>query len=101
MGWRECCVMEERIRFVIQVLEGDSVASLCREFGISRKTGYKFLKRYKEFGMEALRDQNRRPLRNANKLSHSIEELILSLKTEKPDWGPENSVNDLSESIRI
>lgn len=79
--------MEERIRFVIQVLEGDSVASLCREFGISRKTGYKFLKRYKEFGIEALRDQNRRPLRNANKLSHSIEELILSLKTEKPDWG--------------
>ena len=87
MGWRECCVMEERIRFVIQVLEGDSVASLCREYGISRKTGYKFLKRYKEFGIEALRDQNRRPLRNANKLSHSIEELILSLKTEKPDWG--------------
>lgn len=87
MGWRECCIMEERIRFVIQVLEGESVASLCREFGISRKTGYKFLNRYKEFGLEALSDQSRRPLRNANKLSHSIEELILSLKTEKPEWG--------------
>lgn len=87
MTWRKCCIMEERMRFVIRALEGDSVSSLCREFGISRKTGYKFLKRYQDFGIEALRDESRKPLRNANKLSVSIEEVILSLKEEKPDWG--------------
>lgn len=87
MGWRECCVMEERIRFVIRALDGGSVTSLCHEFGISRKTGYKFLKRYQDFGIEALRDESRIPLRNANKISLSVEELILGLKVEKPDWG--------------
>lgn len=87
MTWRECCIMEERIRFVIRALEGDSVAGLCREFGISRKTGYKFLNRYQEFGIEALRDESRKPLRNANRLAPSIEDMILSLKSEKPDWG--------------
>lgn len=87
MTWRQCCIMEERIRFVIRALEGEPVAALCREFEISRKTGYKFLKRYQDFGIDALRDESRRPLRNANRLSVSVEELILSLKAEKPDWG--------------
>jgi putative transposase len=60
--------MDERIRFVIQLQDRESMASLCREFGISRKTGYKILERYQECGMEGLTDRARRPHRYANSL---------------------------------
>jgi len=79
--------MDERIRFVARVLEGESVSGLCREFGISRKTGHKFINRYEEFGLEALRDESRRPLRNANRVSDAIEKTLLEIKAQKPDWG--------------
>lgn len=87
MAWRECCVMDERVRFVARVLEGESVSELCREFGISRKTGHKFINRYEKFGLEALSDQSRKPLRNANRLPHPIEKIVLEIKSEKPNWG--------------
>ena len=45
--------MEERLRFVARLLEGEAMSDLAREFGISRKTGYKILNRYKEHGLEA------------------------------------------------
>jgi transposase len=50
MPWKESSVMDERIRFVIRMKDGESMAALCREFGISRKTGYKILDRYEECG---------------------------------------------------
>ena len=53
--------MDERIRFVARLLEGEEMAGLCREFDISRKTGYKILDRYKECGLEGLTDRSRRP----------------------------------------
>jgi transposase-like protein len=46
MPWKECHVMDERLRFVARRLEGESMSSLCEEFGISRKTGYKIFERY-------------------------------------------------------
>ena len=46
MPWQECYKMDERLRFVARLLEGDKMATLCREFGISRKTGYKIFDRY-------------------------------------------------------
>ena len=52
--------MEERLRFVARLLEGEAMAALCREFCISRKTGYKIFERYKEHGQEALNDRSRR-----------------------------------------
>ncbi len=79
--------MDERLCFVARVLEGESVSALCREFGISRKTGHKFINRYEQFGLEALRDESRTPLRNANKLPLKIETLLLEIKGEKPQWG--------------
>ena len=51
MPWRECCKMDERLRFVARLLEGEKMAELCREFGISRKTGYKIFTRYKVVGL--------------------------------------------------
>src|ERR1700687_723777 len=87
MPWKECSVMEERLRFVARLLEGEEMAALCREFAISRKTGYKIFDRYKESGLEALTDRSRRPWRYGNQLPQQVEAAILNLKREKPYWG--------------
>jgi transposase InsO family protein len=79
--------MDERIRFVIRLKDGESMASLCREFGISRKTGYKIFERYEECGLEGLTDRARRPDRYANQLPEQIEAAIVASKREKPNWG--------------
>ena len=79
--------MDERIRFVIRLKDGESMASLCREFGISRKTGYKILERYEECGLEGLTDRARRPHRYANQLPEQIEAAIVAAQREKPSWG--------------
>ena len=87
MPWKECSAMDERLRFVARLLEGEAMSDVCREFGISRKTGYKILGRYKEEGSAALSDRSRRPVRYANQLPPQIEGLIVSLKRDKPHWG--------------
>ena len=87
MPWSESSVMDERLRFVARLLEGEQMALLCREFGISRKTGYKIFDRYKEHGLDALTDRSRRPVRYANQLPRQVEAAIVSLKREKPHWG--------------
>ena len=61
MPWRECSVMEERLRFVARLLDGDGMSDVCREFGISRKTGYKILKRYRDCRRLAGARQHDRP----------------------------------------
>ena len=87
MPWKECNIVEERLRFIYRLLDGEKMAPLCREFGISRKTGYKIYNRYKDCGVEALTDRSRRPYRHANQLPVAIEKRIVSLKKEYPHWG--------------
>src|SRR5438067_9561225 len=87
MPWKECSAMDERLRFVARLLDGEAMTDVCREFGVSRKTGYKLLDRYKEHGLTALSDRSRRPVRYANQLPQQIESLIVRLKAEKPHWG--------------
>ena len=53
MPWKKCNRMHERLRFVARLLDGKKMAVVCREFAISRKTGYKIFNRYKEFGLPA------------------------------------------------
>jgi putative transposase len=87
MPWRECHVMDERLRFVARRLEGESMSSLCEEFGISRKTGYKIFERYQQIGVLGLSDRSRRPRRHANQLPVVVEKTIVGLKREYPSWG--------------
>ena len=87
MPWKECHVMDERLRFVARLLEGEKMAPLCAEFGISRKTGYKIFERYKDCGLTALTARSRRPYRQANRLPAPIEATIVRLKREYPGWG--------------
>src|SRR5512147_3240781 len=87
MPWKERSVMDERMRFVVRLKDGESMASLCREFGISRKTGYKIFERYEQCGLEGLSDRTRRPFRYANQLPEQVEAAIVAAKREKPHWG--------------
>src|SRR5690349_15518430 len=82
MPWKESSVMDERMRFVIRLKDGETMASLCREFGISRKTGYKIYVRYEQCGLEGLSDRTRRPFRYANQLPEQVEAAIVSAKRE-------------------
>jgi len=87
MPWKVSKPMDERLKFIARLLDGERMAGLCREFGISRKTGYKIEARYRACGIEALRDRSRRPYRQANQLPMQIEKLIVRLKQDKPSWG--------------
>ena len=87
MPWKECSVMDERLQFVGRRLAGEPMAELCREYGISRKTGYKIFDRYQESGVHGLTDRSRRPYRYANRLPFQVENYILNVKREHPSWG--------------
>lgn len=89
MGWKETCALEERFRFIQACQEEDfSFAEICRQFGISRKTGYKWQSRYQAEGLEGLVDQSRSPDRHPNEVLAEVAEQILALRREHPHWGP-------------
>lgn len=87
MPWKVSSEMDERLRFIARLLEGEAMTDLCVEFGISRKTGYKIYDRYKLSGAEALNDRSRRPYRYANQLPPQVVSQIVDLKHDKPHWG--------------
>src|SRR4030095_2211009 len=87
MPWKECHVVDERGRFVARLLDGEKMASLCAEFGISRKTGYKIFERFQRQGVRGLTDRSRLPYRHANQLPPAVETVIVRLKKDYPNWG--------------
>ena len=105
MPWKASSVMEERLRFVARLLDGEAMAEVCREFGISRKTGYKIFERYQRRGLEALSDRSRRPVRYANQLPEPVEHMIVRAKEDKPHWGArkirELLVRRLAGDVRV
>ena len=105
MPWKVSSEMEERLRFIARLLEGEAMTDLCLEFGISRKTGYKIYDRYKQSGAEALSDRSRRPWRYANQLPPQLEAQIVGLKRSKPHWGArkirELLVRRLASEIKV
>src|SRR4029453_4909612 len=87
MPWKECHTVDERLRFIARLLDGEKMTTVCEAFGISRKTGYKIYARYKDIGVRGLTDRSRRPYRHANQLPLAVERLIVRLKKEYPAWG--------------
>ena len=88
MPWKVCDRMSVREEFVRLVQAGNlSKSELCRRYGISRRTGYKWLKRYESEGREGLSDQSRRPLNSPSKTSGELEDAVLSLREAHPEWG--------------
>jgi transposase InsO family protein len=89
MPWKETCAMKERMQFVALVQEGEeTMAALCRRFGISRKTGYKLLARFAAEGVNGLADRSHAAHHHAHAVSEAIEDLIVDLRHKRPSWGP-------------
>ncbi len=88
MPWQETSVLEERVRFVVEALQKkESMTSLCGRYGISRKTGYKWVKRGRsEGGLSGLREESRRPKRSPNQMAPRVEDAVLALRVKR-GWG--------------
>ena len=88
MPWEETCTMDQRFKFVSACLAGEQpMAWLCESFGISRKTGYKWLARYRLAGPAGLAERSRAPIEPAG-MAPEVRDAILGLRREKPHWGP-------------
>ena len=88
MPWKEVSSMEERTKFVFLAEAGkQSFAQLCRYFGISRKSGYKWLERKRRLGLAGLGELSRRPSGNSRAIGEKVEKLILQLKRRHRSWG--------------
>jgi transposase InsO family protein len=88
MPWNEVDRMSLRREFVeLASREGADVSKLCRRFGISRKTGYKWLARYAAGGVAALADESRRPGRSPSRTEPDVEQQVLTLRDAHPTWG--------------
>ena len=89
MPWTEVCSMDLREQFVELFMSREhSLSSVCAEFGISRKTGYKWLYRFREQGRSGLVDQSRASHHHPNAVSAEIEEEIVCCRGARSQWGP-------------
>jgi len=96
MSWRENCKMDERVRFIAAATGGEwSMTALCEEFGISRKTGYKWLDRYRAQGGAGLEDRSRAPRRHGRLTPAHLVEAIEGLRRTGPSWGPRKIIAKL------
>ncbi len=81
--------MDQRIGLIVACREGEeSMAALCRHFGISRKTGHKGWARYRAEGAARLGDRPRAPHRNPRALADDVTEALLAVRQRHPGWGP-------------
>ena len=88
MGWKESDRVSERKEFVrLASVQGANVSQLCERFGVSRKTGYKWLQRWRDQGEEGLVDRSRRPSKCPGQTDRSIEQKVLRIRAAHPAWG--------------
>lgn len=88
MPFREVSRMDEKLEFVMLAsVEGANVRALCRRFGISPTTGYKWLKRWRREGADGLRDLSRRPRKSPRRSAAATEAAVLVVRTAHPAWG--------------
>lgn len=85
MPWEDKTVEELRKEFAEAAKGSDNFSALCREFGITRKTGYKWVERYE--ANEELSDKSKTPFHIANRTPPDIEEMIISMRIDNPAWG--------------
>src|SRR5262245_59294450 len=89
MPWQETCPVRERMKFMLAYTAGEaSMAELCRSYGVSRKTAYKWWRRYCATGVEGLKDQKSRPRSSPRQTPEKVEVVIVELRGAYPSWGP-------------
>ena len=99
MPWKETDVMNERTEFVLRAFRGlEAFGELCREYGISRKTGYKWKQRFMEQGLDGLADRSRKPHKSPNQVDEDTVCQMVKLKLAHPSWGPNKIREVLSRS---
>ena len=97
MPWKEETIMSLKEEFVIRALTHEvSFAELCREYKVTRKTGYILVKKYQENGIAGLAPKSKKPLTNPNKTPIEIEKAIVELRLERPTWGPKKILKFLA-----
>src|SRR5277367_5340066 len=88
MGWKRMDVREQRVGFAVCAVRGDKpMAALCAEYGISRPTGYLWLKRYREAGIGGIAERSRRPRSMPAQTAWEKEGQVIALRLQYPDWG--------------
>jgi len=81
--------MEERLRFIGEYLDGEwNMTELCLSYGISRQTGYKLVARYREQGIDGLKDRSRAPHRHPNQMAKEVARQLVAAREAHPRWGP-------------
>lgn len=99
MPWRESCAMNERMRFVAACLSQTmTMTQTCELFGVSRKTGYKWLERYALGGPAGLAERSHAPLRPAHATDAAIVARIVAERVARPTWGPRKIVARLADA---
>jgi transposase InsO family protein len=100
--WKESCAMQERFKFVMEARKGEKpIAMLCREFGISRTSGYKWLRRYEDEPYpEALDDQSRCPAHSPARTDPFVEDVVVAARKRYPHWGPRKLLDILRKRHR-
>ena len=89
MPWKATCQMDERMQFIARVLAGeDEMTVLCREYGVSRKTGYKWLGRYIADGAAGLAARSHAPFQHGQAHDLAVVQAVLGLRQRWPHWGP-------------
>ncbi len=88
MAWKKMDVQEQRVRFVVTAARREKpVAAVCREFEISRPTGYLWLKRYEESGIAGIAERSRRPHHSPKRTMEELEQRVVEARKQYPDWG--------------
>lgn len=88
MAWGSVDVGEQRVRFVVRASQREkNMQQLCEEFAISRPTGYEWLRRYQAGGIAAVVEKSRRPHQSPGRTAEEIEQRVIRLRQERPDWG--------------
>src|SRR5271154_2703936 len=89
MGWKESCMLDEKLRFIVEYLKGDlPMTVLCAGVGVSRQTGYELVRRYHAEGAAGLEPRSRAPQHPGHGMSEAVAAAIVALRGERPFWGP-------------
>src|SRR6186997_3070650 len=88
MPWQPTNLMEKRTEFALKAQQTDNFRALCREYGISPRTGYKWKKRLLEQGIKGLSEESRRPKKSAQEMSEEVVCRMVRIKERHRHWGP-------------
>ena len=97
MPWSHSSPMDQKTQFIADFLRGSlSVTELAAHYGVSRKTAYKWIRRYDAGGAAGLQDRSRRPLASPNQTAPDLVDAILDARRRHPTWGPKKLLKILS-----